>query len=114
MVFIGQSDYVWHLAWNDAKPGGVELQQEHATMRARPVIARIWVAANYRQRAIAPALVDLAVGHYELDRQALCWELPFTIGGQSLARKISPAAFLGSCDPVEMGEILAGKSRENV
>lgn len=32
MVFIGQTDYVWHLAWNDAKPGGVELLQERATI----------------------------------------------------------------------------------
>ncbi|MCM3566335.1 MULTISPECIES: hypothetical protein [Hydrogenophaga] len=114
MVFIGQTDYVWHLAWNDAKPGGVELRPEHATMRAHPVIARVWVAANYRQRAIAQELVDLAVGHSGLDRQALWWELPFTIGGNSRVRKISPAAFLGSCDPAEMGEILAGKARAEV
>lgn len=34
MVLIGQTDYVWHLAWNKARPGGVELVQEHATMRS--------------------------------------------------------------------------------
>lgn len=78
------------------------------------MIARVWVAANYRQRAIAQELVDLAVGHSGLDRQALCWELPFTKGGHSLVRKISPAVFLASCDPVEMGESLAGKAREEV
>ncbi len=78
------------------------------------MIARAWVAANYRQSAIAQEFVDLAVGHCGLDRQALCWELPFTKGGQALAHKISPAALLGSCDPVEMGEILAGKSREKL
>ena len=34
MVLIGQTAYVWHLAWNQARPGGVELVQEHATMRS--------------------------------------------------------------------------------
>lgn len=46
--------------------------------------------------------VDLAVVHSRMDRKKLCWELPFTNGGHLLVGKISPAAFLGSCDPVEM------------
>lgn len=46
MVFIGQTDYVWHLPWNEAKPGGVELLQERATMRAHPDVARVWVTGN--------------------------------------------------------------------
>jgi hypothetical protein len=84
--------------------------------RTRPICGGSLNTLLRQYRSACPEGSELAVQNspFYADRQALCWELPFTKGGRSHARKLSSAAFLGSCNSAEMGKILAGKSREKL
>ena len=111
MVFVGRTAYHWHLAWNEAMPSGLELTRPKATIEDGLVIARVWIAGDYRQRGVAQELTQFVIARLGMKPEATCWELPFTAGGRALARKFAPSTFLGSCDPLEMGEILRGRSK---
>lgn len=110
MVFVANAMAYWRLAWNDSRPGRIELVDRAAVVETLPVIARVWIAADYRSRGLARGLLLFAIANCAATTATVCWELPFTAGGEALVRSLLPKSFRGSCDAYQMGQVLAGNT----
>ena len=107
IVITALDPFAWNLKWG--RDGAVELIEKRQIPNPKPTICRVWVAADYRKKGLAVSLITEECKHLNVSPQMLGWVLPFTTGGQAVARKFSPDNFFGHCDPYTLQDVLNPK-----
>ena len=85
LLVVRQDDHAWHVRWVE---GELELVSRTADQERRPVLERLWVAAQYRRQGLAASLIRAAADRLRTTRCAMAWEVPFTNAGRELARNV--------------------------
>lgn len=105
MALTALDDGFWRFAWQ--ADGSLTLMEPVPSIRRSHKIARVWTAAAYRRRGLALWLIQTASRLLPCEIADLGWELPFTLGGARLVKRLCPEAFWGAAvDPFTLREAL--------
>lgn len=105
MALVASTDRCWSLRWTPENKACLRSREENCELR--PVIERLWLAAEYRRRGLARLLLDVISNDLARPLSDFGWQLPFTPRGAALVRLILPREWFGDGDAFALEPILS-------
>lgn len=101
---IGETRRSWYLRW--IGQGKAELISNEANLEKRVVIARLWIAKNYRKKGLARRLIKVVGKTENQETRNMTYQLPFTSAGSCLIQSLVPDTWYGEGDASDLQDIL--------
>ena len=105
MCLVGRTQRSWRLRW--VSESRACLRAKDASNADRPLVARVWIAGDYRRQGLGGALMCAVIDESGIPSAQWCWQLPFSYAGRRFARHLTAAEWYGDGDAFDLQGILA-------